>query len=65
MAALPAKAACRLVVDALALAHDRACEADLAALIDASLDEGILPDRETMHARFAPDPDAFPASQSR
>jgi hypothetical protein len=61
MAALPAKAACRLVVDALALAHDRACEADLAALIDASLDEGVLPDRETMHARFAPDPGTLPS----
>jgi len=61
MAALPAKAACRLAVDALALAHDRACEADLAALIDASLDDGVLPDRETMHARFAPDPDALPS----
>jgi hypothetical protein len=61
MAALPAKAACRLVVDALALAHERGCEADLAALIDASLDEGILPDRETMQARFAPDPGILPS----
>jgi hypothetical protein len=26
MAALPAKTACRLVVDALALAHERGCE---------------------------------------
>ena len=31
MAALPAKAACRLMVGALALAHERGCEADLAA----------------------------------
>jgi hypothetical protein len=60
MAALPTKAACRLVVDALALAHDRGCEADLAALIDACLDEGLLPDRKEMHARFAPDPSALP-----
>ncbi len=61
MAALPAKAACRLVVDALALAHDRGCEADLAALIDARLDEGVLPDRHTMQARFAPDPGTLPS----
>jgi hypothetical protein len=60
MAALPAKAACRLVVDALALAHERGCEADLAALIAAHLDEGILPDRDEMRARFAPDPGALP-----
>jgi hypothetical protein len=28
----------------LALAHDRACEAELAAAIDADLDAGLLPD---------------------
>lgn len=61
MAALPAKAAGRLVVDALALAHERGCEADLAALIDASLDEGVLPDRYAMHTRFALDPGTLPS----
>ena len=40
MEALPARAACKLVVGALAIAHERGCEADLAALIDASLDAG-------------------------
>jgi hypothetical protein len=60
MAALQEKVACRLVVDALALAHERGCEADLAALIDASLDEGRLPDRQVMHARFAPHPGTLP-----
>jgi hypothetical protein len=60
MAALPAKAACRLVVGALALAHERGCEADLAAHIDAQLDAGIMPDLAELGARFAPDPAALP-----
>ena len=60
MAALPAKAACRLVVGALALAHERGCEADLAAHIDAQLDAGIIPDLDALGARFAPDPAALP-----
>jgi hypothetical protein len=60
MAALPAKAACRLVVGALALAHERGCEADLAAHIDAQLDAGIMPDLAGLGARFAPDPAALP-----
>ena len=54
MAALPEKAACRLVVGALALAHERGCEADLAAAIDAQLDAGVMPDLAELRARFAP-----------
>lgn len=60
MAALPERAACKLVVGALAIAHERGCEADLAALIDASLDAGDLPDLADLRARFAPDPEALP-----
>ena len=44
MAALPERAACKLMVGALALAHERGCEADLAALIEPDLDAGGLPD---------------------
>ena len=58
--ALPEKAACKLVVGALAIAHERACEADLAALIDERLDAGTLPDLAELSARFAPDPEALP-----
>lgn len=61
MAALPEKAACRLVVDALALAHDRGCEADLAAVIAERLDAGTIPEMAELRARFAPDPGALPA----
>ena len=60
MAALPEKAACRLVVEALALAHERGCEADLAAVIDAELDAGVMPDLAGLRARFTPDPQALP-----
>ena len=60
MAALPEKAACRLVVEALALAHERGCEADLAAVIDAELDAGVITDLAGLRARFTPAPQALP-----
>ena len=46
--------------DLLALAHDRACEAELAERLDAELDAGRLPDLDALRARFAPDPAAIP-----
>ena len=60
MAGLPGKAACRLVVGALALAHERGCEADLAAAIDAQLEAGTLPDLAKLSTRFAPTSAALP-----
>jgi hypothetical protein len=60
MTALPEKAACRLVVGALALAHERGCEADLAAYIAARLDAGTVPDLAELGARFAPQLGALP-----
>lgn len=60
MAGLPEKAACRLVVGALALAHERGCEADLAAAIDAQLEAGALPDLAELSTRFAPASAALP-----
>jgi hypothetical protein len=54
------KPACRTIVGLLALAHDRACEAELAEAIDAELDAGRLPDLETLNRRFAPHPTAIP-----
>jgi hypothetical protein len=54
------KQACRTIVGLLALAHDRACEAELAEAIDAELDAGRLPDLETLSRRFAPHPTALP-----
>jgi hypothetical protein len=58
---LPEKSACRLMVNLLALAHERGCEADLAALLAADLAAGQLPDLAALRERFAPDPAALPA----
>jgi hypothetical protein len=55
------KQACRTMVGLLALAHDRACEAELAEAIDADLAAGRLPDLDGLRRRFAPDPAAIPA----
>lgn len=60
LASLPERAACRATVDLLALAHERACEAELAGELDALLDAGHLPDIATLRGRFAPDPAAMP-----
>jgi hypothetical protein len=54
------KQACRTMVGLLALAHDRACEAELAETIEAELDAGRLPDLDLLGRRFAPDPATVP-----
>jgi transposase InsO family protein len=54
------KPACRTMVGLLALAHERACEAELAAAIEAELDAGRLPDLASIGRRFTPDPAAIP-----
>src|SRR5580658_8560985 len=57
---LPEKSACRLMVNLLALAHERGCEADLATLLAADIAAGQLPDIAALRERFAPDPAALP-----
>jgi hypothetical protein len=52
--------ACRTMVGLLALAHDYACEAELANTIDADLDGGRLPDLDALAARFRPQRAAIP-----
>jgi len=47
--------ACRTTVGLLALAHERACEAELAEALDAELDVGQLPDIEALRQQFTPD----------
>ena len=54
IAAQPSRNACRIMVRLLALAHERCCEAELAAALDAILDSGRLPDADVLEARFAP-----------
>ena len=53
IAALPQKAACRAAIALLALAHEEACEADLAAALEVILDAGELPDPDVLRQRFA------------
>jgi hypothetical protein len=48
------------MVNLLALAHERGCEAELATLLGADLAAGQLPDLAALRARFAPDPAALP-----
>jgi len=53
--------ACRTMVELLSLAHERACEAELAGVLESLLatPQG-MPDMAALRARFAPDPAALP-----
>ena len=42
------------------LAHERACEAELATILEELLDEGSLPDLAALRAHFLPDAQTFP-----
>ena len=57
---LPEKSACHLMVNLLALAHERGCEAELAAFLAADLAANQLPDLAALRARFTPDPATLP-----
>ena len=52
--------ACKVTVELLALAHERACEAELAEAIAADLDAKRLPDLAALRARFRPAETAIP-----
>jgi transposase InsO family protein len=52
--------ACRLMVDLLALAHERGCEAELATVLADDLQARRLPDMAALRQRFAPDPATLP-----
>ena len=54
------KRACRITVELLALAHERACEAELALAIEADLDADRAPDLGALRARFVPEAGAIP-----
>ncbi|MGH9846250.1 MAG: IS21 family transposase [Blastocatellia bacterium] len=58
--ALPERAACRQMVELLGLAHDRACEAELADLLAQDVAADRLPDMAALRERFAPDPATLP-----
>ena len=52
---------CKVMVELLALAHERACEAELAQAIAADLDAGRLPDLTALCARFRPEQAPIPS----
>ena len=54
------RAACKTMVALLSLAHDRACEAQLASVLSDDLEHRRLPDLSALLARFAPDPARLP-----
>ena len=51
---LPRRDACRRMVDLLFLAHERACETELAHLLTADLADGTLPDPDALTLRLTP-----------
>ena len=57
---LPDRVACRTMVELLALAHEQACESELADILAADLDASRLPDMAALRRRFAPDPATLP-----
>lgn len=52
--------ACKTMVELLSLAHERACEAELAARLEADLSAGLLPDPARLWQWFSPDPARLP-----
>lgn len=57
---LPERKACRTMVDLLSMAHERACEAELAEQLAADRAAGRLPNIDALRQRFAPDPSSLP-----
>lgn len=57
---LPERQACRIMVDLLALAHERGCESELAEELSDNLKTRMLPDMAALRERFAPDPAGLP-----
>jgi hypothetical protein len=52
--------ACRIMVELLALAHERTCEAELGAVIEADLEAGRLPDLAALREHFRPETATVP-----
>ena len=57
---LPRRDACRRMVDLLFIAHEQACETELAHLLAADIDAGHVPDPKTLASRLTPRHMALP-----
>lgn len=55
------RSACRVMVEILAIAHERGCEAELAGILADDVAAHRLPDLNALRRRFAPDPASLPA----
>jgi hypothetical protein len=58
--ALGARQACKLMVELLSLAHERACEGQLAAQLSEDLSAHRVPDLKALRQRFTPDLSRLP-----
>jgi hypothetical protein len=54
------RAGCKIMVELLSLAHERACEGQLAALLSADLAAHRMPDMHALRAHFTPDAGRLP-----
>lgn len=52
--------ACKVTVELLSLAHERACEAQLATVLTELLARQEIPDMQVLRAMFAPNPASLP-----
>jgi transposase InsO family protein len=59
------KEACRTAVELLAMAHERCCEAEIADILEADLDQKTVPDIAALRDLFAPDPERLPKVEVR
>jgi transposase InsO family protein len=57
---LSERAACKLMVELLSIAHERGCEAQLAALLSEDLAADRMPELKVLRERFAPDLASLP-----
>ena len=58
--AVTPREACRTIVQILAIAHERNCEGELSAILEAGLAARCLPDLDALNARFTLDPTTLP-----
>lgn len=54
------RTACKMIVELLSLAHERACEAQLATVLEEDLASHRLPSLQALRLRFAPDLSRLP-----
>jgi hypothetical protein len=57
---LSERQACRIMVELLAMAHERGCESELADQLAVCLQHKQLPEIAALRMRFAPDPARLP-----